>query len=234
MDMAPLLTVSYGLYIVGAGRGEKLNGQVSNTVFQVTSEPPQIAVSVNKVELTHEIITETRRCGVGVLSRDADLDFIGKFGFRSGRDVDKFADVPYFITPGGCPLPEKNVLSYIDLQVTGSHDAGTHTVFFGIVTDCGIIGEGRPMTYEYYREVLCGKSPPTAPSYVAGVSGGTISGEGKETKMKKYVCNICGYVYDPQVGDPDGGVEPGTPFEDIPDDWVCPVCGVGKDQFTQA
>lgn len=50
--------------------------------------------------------------------------------------------------------------------------------------------------------------------------------------MKKYICNVCGYIYDPKDGDPDGGIAPGTPFEDIPEDWVCPLCRVGKDEFS--
>ena len=53
------------------------------------------------------------------------------------------------------------------------------------------------------------------------------------TKMDNYVCDLCGYVYDPSVGDPDGGISPGTSFEDLPDDWVCPVCGAGKEDFSK-
>jgi len=88
------------------------------------------------------------------------------------------------------------------------------------------------MTYAYYREVLCGKTPPTAPSYRAQEP--VLSDQQKEVKtMKKYVCSVCGYEYDPAVGDPDGGIAPGTAFEDIPEDWVCPVCGVSKDQFNE-
>ncbi|MEN8207857.1 MAG: rubredoxin, partial [Candidatus Fermentibacteria bacterium] len=98
-------------------------------------------------------------------------------------------------------------------------------------TDCSLIGDGVPMSYTYYREVLCGKTPPTAPSFKAETKEAT--GKQKEEKiMKKYVCSVCGYVYDPEVGDPDSGIAAGTAFEDIPEDWICPVCGVGKDQFS--
>jgi rubredoxin/flavin reductase (DIM6/NTAB) family NADH-FMN oxidoreductase RutF len=233
MDVTPLFTITYGLYIVGSRRGEKLNGQVANTVFQITSEPVKVAVSINKTELTHELIKEAGKCCIGVLSQEADMSFIGNFGFKSGRDVDKYSGIPHTLTPGGCPLPEENILSFIDLEITESIDVHTHTIFIGRVTDCGITAEGTPMTYSYYREVLCGKTPPTAPSYMTAASDMKKRPEGKEeNRMKKYVCNICGYVYDPEMGDPDGGIEPGTAFEDIPDDWVCPVCGVGKDQFS--
>ncbi len=233
MDITPLFTITYGLYVVGSRSGDTLNAQIANTVFQITSDPIKIAVSINKTEFTHELISKTGKCCVGVLSESADMSFIGNFGFRSGRDTDKFSDIPYILTPGGCPLPARNILACIDMNVCDSIDVDTHTLFIGTVTECGISGSGKPMTYSYYQEVLRGKTPPTAPSYVSGSIESANTADRKEiTGMKKYVCNICGYVYDPEKGDPDGGIEPGTAFEDIPDDWVCPVCGVGKDQFS--
>jgi len=234
MDIAPLFTVTYGLYVIGSRSGDKLNGQIANTVFQITADPLKIAISINKTELTHELITSTGKCCVGVLSEQADMQFIGNFGFKSGREIDKYAVIPHRLTPSGCPLPDRNILAYIDLEICDTLDVDTHTIFIGKVIDCGITGEGTPMTYSYYREVLCGKTPPTAPSYVSSKVKAEEETERKETGvMKKYVCNICGYVYDPEIGDPDGGIEPGTAFEDIPDGWVCPVCGVGKDQFSE-
>jgi rubredoxin/flavin reductase (DIM6/NTAB) family NADH-FMN oxidoreductase RutF len=233
MDITPLFTITYGLYVVGSRSGDKLNGQIANTVFQITSDPIKVAVSINKTEFTHELISKTGKCCIGILSEKADLSFIGNFGFKSGREIDKFADIPYRLTPSGCPLPEKNILAYIDIDICNKIDVDTHTVFIGEVTDCGLTGEGTPMSYSYYREVLRGKTPPTAPSHMSAQSDTEEKPERKEgSRMKKYVCNICGYVYDPEKGDPDGGIEPGTAFEDIPDDWVCPVCGVGKDQFS--
>lgn len=233
MDIIPLFTITYGLYVVGSREGDKLNGQIANTVFQITSEPIKVAVSINKVELTHELISRTGKCCIGVLSEDADMPFIGNFGFKSGRDIDKYAEIPYITAPSGCPVPGENILSYIDLEICQQIDVGTHTVFMGEVTDCEIVGSGKPMTYSYYREELCGKTPPTAPSHIPATCETDPGSNGKEESgMQKYVCNVCGYVYDPEKGDPDGGIEPGTAFEDIPDDWVCPVCGVGKDQFS--
>jgi rubredoxin len=173
---------------------------------------------------------------VAVLSREATLEFIGGFGFRTGREVDKFDGVPYSTAPSGCPYPDENVLAYIDLEVESSIDVDTHTVFVGRMTDCGITGEGTPMTYAWYREVLCGKTPPTAPSHMkketAAQAADTGRGASEMAKdMTRYVCAVCGYIYDPENGDPEGKVPPGTPFEDLPDNWACPVCGVGKMQF---
>jgi len=233
MDISALFTLNYGLYIVGSRSGDKLNGQISNAVFQITAEPVRIAVAINRTELTHEFITSSGKCCVSVLSQEADLEFIGKFGFRSGRDVDKFSDVPYSLAPSGCPYPDGNeVLAFIDLDVTGSFDVETHTIFIGTLIDCAITGEGTPMTYSYYREVLTGKTPPTAPSFH---SQPTVSSDGRKepVSMSKYKCSVCGYLYDPAKGDPDNGIDPGTAFADLPDDWVCPVCGVGKVQFTE-
>lgn len=233
MDPNALLTLSYGLYVVGTESGGKLNGQIANTVFQITSQPVRVAVSINKTELTHELITATNRCSVGVLGETADLPFIGRFGFRSGRDVDKFEGIPHRLLSSGCPIPTDHILSYLDLSIIGSADMATHTVFLGEVTDGGILAAGRPMTYAYYREVLQGKTPPTAPSHKSPSYDLPEVGGGKEKRgMDCYVCNICGYVYDPEEGDPDGGIGPDTAFEELPDDWVCPVCGVGKDQFS--
>ena len=233
MDISALFTLNYGLYIVGSRSGDKLNGQVSNAVFQITAEPVRIAVAINRTEFTHELITSTRKCCVSVLSQEADLEFIGKFGFRTGRDVDKFSDIPYSLTPSGCPYPDGNkILAYIDLDIIRSVDIDTHTLFIGALIDCGITGEGIPMTYSYYREVLTGKTPPTAPSFSSQPIASKDMGK-EPLSMSKYMCNICGYIYDPAKGDPDNGIEPGTAFGDLPDTWVCPVCGVGKDQFTE-
>ncbi|MEN8209555.1 MAG: flavin reductase [Candidatus Fermentibacteria bacterium] len=218
MDITPLFTITYGLYVVGTRSGEKLNGQISNTVFQVAGDPAAVAVSINKTEFTHELISRTGKCCISVLSEAADMDFIGNFGFRSGRDVEKFAGIPYTLAPSGCPVPGVNILAYIDLKIINSIDVNTHTVFIGEVTNCGITGEGTPMSYSYYREVIRGKTPPTAPSYKLASHDLEKEQERKvKIVMKKYVCNICGYVYDPEKGDPDGGIEPGTAFEDIPD-----------------
>jgi len=182
MDITPLFTITYGLYVIGTCLENKLNAQIANTVFQITADPIRIAVSINKSELTHEFISRTRKCSVGVLSEDADLKFIGNFGFKSGRDADKFAGIPYTLTPSECPLPKRNILGYIDLGIINDIDLDTHTLFIGEVTDCGITGKGTPMTYSYYREVLCGKTPPTAPSYMSKSGETTEKSERKEEK----------------------------------------------------
>ena len=156
------------------------------------------------------------------------MGFIGNFGFKSGRDIDKFKDVEYKLGKDKVPLVLDNALACIEAKVINKIDVGTHTIFIGRVEDADILSEDKPMTYEYYHKVKGGVSPKTAPTYSSMVDKETKK---EEEKMDKYVCKVCGYVYDPEKGDPDGGIAPGTNFEDIPDDWVCPVCGVGKEEF---
>lgn len=234
MDTSALFTLSYGLYTIGSFSKNRVNAQIANAVFQITSNPARIAVAINRQELTNEFIKESGYLAVGVLSQEADLPFIGHFGFKSGRDIDKFESMEYITTPSGCPCPKDNTLACLELKIESAVEVDSHTLFIGALSHCTLLGEGIPMTYNYYQEVLRGKTPPTAPSFKSAQTTCDTEDPSKEEKrMKKYVCNVCGYVYDPAVGDPDGGIAPGTAFEDIPEDWVCPVCGVGKDQFEQ-
>ncbi len=228
MNSKTLHKISYGLYIICSKNGEKMNGQIANALFQVTAEPATIAVSINKQNLTHEYIEKSNFFTVSILSENTPMGFIGNFGFKSGRDIDKFKDVGYKLGKDKVPLVLDNALACIEAKVINKIDVGTHTIFIGRVEDADILSEGKPMTYEYYHKVKGGVSPKTAPSYSSMVDKETKK---EEEKMDKYVCKVCGYVYDPEKGDSENGVEPGTKFEDIPDDWVCPVCGVGKEEF---
>ena len=224
MNPKALYSISYGLYVIGSTKGGKLNGQIANTAFQVCSEPPIIAVAINRKNLTHEFITESKVFAVSILSQDTPLSYVGNFGFKSGREVDKLKDINYRLGETGAPIVLDHTLAYLEARVIDQIDVVTHTIFVGEVVGADDVKAGEPMTYAYYHKVKRGTTPKTAPSYVE---------ERKEAapKMAKYKCTVCGYVYDPELGDPDGGIKPGTPFEEIPDDWVCPVCGASKDQF---
>lgn len=224
MNLKALHNLSYGLYVVASQKQGKLNAQIANTVVQVTSEPPTISVCINKQNLTHEFITESKVFVASVLSQDTPLFFIGHFGFKSGREVDKFKDINYRLGEAKAPIVLDHSLAYLEARVINQLDVGTHTIFIGELVGADVLREGEPMTYAYYHQVKRGTTPKTAPSYIE---------ERKETvsKMAKYQCTVCGYIYDPELGDADGGIKPGTPFEEIPDDWVCPVCGASKDQF---
>lgn len=234
MDVKALWPVSYGLYVVSSCADEKAGGQICNTVIQTSADPPKVLAAINKQNYTHELISASRMFAVTVLDEDTPLSFIGRFGFRSGRDFDKFEGVETETGMTGCPIVLEHAVSVFEAKVYDTADAGTHTIFLADVVSGRMVGERKPMTYAQYHDMK-GRAPKAAPTYRAEEekeppSGGAAREKGEG--MKRYVCNVCGYVYDPADGDPDSGIEPGTAFEDLPDDWVCPVCGADKSEFS--
>jgi len=225
MDPKALYNISYGLYLITSKKGEQINGQTANALIQVTAEPPAIAIGINRKNLTNEFIRESKVFAVSILSQDTPLNLIGQFGFKSGRDINKFDQVNYKTGKTGAPIVLDNTLAYLEVKVTQEMDVGTHTLFVGEIVESEVLKDGEPMTYAYYHQVKRGTTPKTAPTYRK---------EEKKPGAAKYQCTICSYTYDPEKGDPDGDIAPGTPFEDIPDSWTCPVCGASKDQFEKA
>ena len=228
MNKKALHTISYGLYIVSSKKGERINGQISNTLFQTTADPAQIAICINKENLTHEYIRMSGFFSASVLSQSVPMKRIGMFGFRSGREIDKFSDINYTIGEAGVPVVLDWSVAYIVAKVKNKLDVGSHTLFVGEVVDAKILSDDNVMTYDYYHRVKNGISPKTAPTY-----NGELDKTKENQTMKRYVCQVCGYVYDPAIGDPNNGVDPGTEFEDLSDSWVCPICGATKDQFEE-
>jgi flavin reductase (DIM6/NTAB) family NADH-FMN oxidoreductase RutF/rubredoxin len=226
MNSKALYKLSYGMYLVTSKKAERLNGQIANTVFQITSEPPAVAVSINRQNLTWEYVKESGVFAVSVLSQDTPLPFIAEFGFKSGRDSDKLIGVNYKAGQTGAPLVLDNASAWLEARVSGVLDIGTHTIFVGEIIDADVLNDNPFMTYDYYRQVKRGTTPKAAPSFVEEKM------EGKPS-MAKYKCTVCSWVYDPESGDPDGGIAPGTPFDKIPDSWHCPVCGAANSEFVK-
>jgi flavin reductase (DIM6/NTAB) family NADH-FMN oxidoreductase RutF/rubredoxin len=231
MDTKALRTLSYGLYIVSSRSGDKFNGQIANTLFQVTSDPLRVIASINKENLTHAYIEESGVFTVSVLAADAPMTLIGTFGFKSGRDIDKFSSLSYRTEGAGCPVILDHTLAFLDAKVVDTVDVGTHTLFVGEVTDAGVLAEGDPMTYAYYHQVKGGKTPEKAATFLKEEAVHKEEKKEETTAQQRYVCNVCGYIYDPATGDPEAGVPAGTPFEELPGAWVCPVCGASKEEF---
>ena len=229
MDMHTLHKISYGMYVVSSRDNDKFNGQISNTVMQVTADPPKLSVCINKENLTHQYISKSNIFIVSILEKDTPLQVIGNFGFKSGRKIDKFKDIEYKLGETGVPFIIPYCLGFIECEVEGSTEVGTHTIFTGKVIDAQVLKEGEPMTYAYYHEIKGGKSPKTAPTYIDEKKQSTA----KLGDIKKYKCKVCNDIYDPEKGDSDTGTAPGKPFEKLPDDWVCPVCGAGKEEFKE-
>ena len=171
-----IFKISYGLFVLTAKKGEKDNGCIINTVQQITQEPLKIAVTVNKDNLTHDMIKDTGEFNVSVLTENVKFDLFERFGFKSGRDTDKFSgfsDVDR--TENGVYYITKNTNAVISGKVIETVDVGTHTIFIADVVESKVLSEETSVTYQYYFDHI--KPKP-------------------EAKKKGYVCKICGYVYE--------------------------------------
>lgn len=227
-----LLKIPYGMYVVCSGDKAYGNGFIANVVFQVTAEPVQFGMCCNKNNHTANIILEKGVFSISALSEATPVEIIRQFGFKSGKDnINKLEGRNIKYGFNNMPVLMEYVVTYLECRLVQSVDAGSHYVFIGEVVQCEMVDqEAEIMTYTYYRNVMKGKSPKNAPTYI-DKSNINLKTKNMST-LKKYECDVCGYVYDPAVGDEEGGIKPGTAFEDIPEDWICPLCGVGKDQFT--
>ena len=229
MNIEAYFKITYGLYIVSSYKEDKLNGYISNTVFQVTAEPAQFAIACSKNNFTAELIQHSKIFSVSALQKETRADIIGTFGYKSGRDFEKFAKFNHKIGKTGSPILLDDTLAWFECEVTQTIDVGTHMVFIGKVVDFDLLDpNGEPLTYSYFREVKKGKAPKNAPTFIDTEKQ---KQQNKVAPAAKYKCTVCGHIYDPEVGDPDSGILPGTRFEDIPDNWVCPVCGTEKTDF---
>jgi flavin reductase (DIM6/NTAB) family NADH-FMN oxidoreductase RutF len=195
MDEKAMYKLTYGLFVVTASREGKQNGCIVNTVQQVTSQPNRISVAINKSNFTHDMVMETRKFNVSILSQAASFDLFKRFGFQSGRDVDKFAG----FTGYNKALNDINYITegtnaYISAWVEQTVDLGTHTLFIAAVTNMETLNDVPSVTYDYYQRNIKPKPQPK---------------EGPKEGKTVWVCKICGYEYE---GDP------------IPDDFICPLC----------
>ncbi|HVN76262.1 MAG TPA: flavin reductase [Thermoanaerobaculaceae bacterium] len=229
MDPKALWTMSYGMYLVTARAGGRANGQIANAVFQVTAEPPRVAAAINKDNFTHDLIRDGGWFAFSVLADSVPMEFIGLFGFKSGRDVDKLAQAT--VRQGThLPLVLDHSIAVAEARVLQATDAGTHTVFVGEVAASEVLSKAAPLTYAGYH-ARKGKAPKNAPTYRGGIVEAPAPSPAAAPSASLWTCSVCGYTYDPALGDPADGIAPGTRFEDLPDDWVCPSCGAPKSAF---
>jgi flavin reductase (DIM6/NTAB) family NADH-FMN oxidoreductase RutF/rubredoxin len=221
IDYNALFKVSYGLYIVSSGSREYGNGYISNTVFQVTSEPPRIATCCNKDNHTAELIKASGAFSVSALRQDAGAGIIGTFGYKSGKDTDKLKGIEIRYGDTGAPIVLNDAIAILEFKVVETVDVGTHLMFIGELIHAEILDdEAEPLTYLYYRNVKKGAAPKNAPTYIdkAKLEKAVPKGD-----FAKYECPACSYIYDEQ--------KEGVKFDDLPGDWVCPVCGEEKSEF---
>ncbi len=226
-----LFKISYGLYLVSTEHKGKKNGYIANTVFQITSQPARFAISCHKDNLSSELINASKRFAFSILDKDVDQAIISKFGYSSGSSTDKFAGTDFFMGEYGNPILRTSSISYFECELEQSIDVGSHILFIGILKGGGEINIKKdPLTYIDYRNLRNGKAPKNAPTYVEAEKKAKVE-DGSLGKSTKWECLVCGHVYDPALGDPESGISPGTAFEDLPDDWVCPDCGAEKADF---
>lgn len=199
MDNKAMYKLSYGLFVLTAKDGDKDNGCIINTAIQAASEPNQLSICINKLNYTHDMVKKTGEFTVSILSQEAPFDLFKRFGFQSGRDVNKFdgfdsckrgANGIYYVTEG--------TNAYISVKVSQEVDLGSHTMFIGEITDMEVLGDVPSVTYEYYLNNIKPKPEDTG-----------VAKDGQQEGQVVWRCKICGYEY---VG------------EELPADFICPIC----------
>ena len=187
-----LFNVSYGLYVLTTNDGEKDNGCIINTFNQVANTPDRVMISVNKKNYTADVIKKTMKCVVNIINKDADFNLFVRFGFHTGREVDKFEgfDSVKRLSNGVLALT-KYVNSYIEIEVKEVLDLGTHYGFIGEIKETEVLNDVESVTYAYYQSDIKPKPNPNA------------------KKKTGWVCKVCGYIYE---------------GEELPPDFVCPLC----------
>ena len=238
IDFSSFHKLSYGLYIITSEYEGKKSGYAGNTGFQVTASPSTIAVSCNKDNFTCGIIQKSKVFALSVLQKDLDITIIGDFGFKSSQNIDKFAKHAYKTGELGIPVMTESCIAAFECKVLNEMDCGSHILFIGEVVNSEKLNDRPPLTYEYYHEHYKMLAPKNAPTYIDPanlVEEKDVKSEVKVSgdEMTEHICIICGYTYDPAVGEPSLGIPSGTPFEDLPEEFVCPICGASKEYFKE-
>ena len=216
MDKTLFHDISYGMYVITTQNNGKNVGCIANTFCQITSEDMVVSISLNKNNYTNAMIKENKRFVVSVISENTYPELIKKFGFYSSKDTDKFSGFDYEVIDN-LPVIKENTCGYFICEVVNVIDSGTHDVFLAKVKDAVRLTDNPPMTYSYYHKVVKGKAPKNAPTYIEETL--------QESNANRYKCLLCGYIYDDSKED--------VKFEDLPEDWKCPICGADKSMFVK-
>ena len=203
LDLKAFQKITYGVYLVSSRCGDISSGCVVNTLTQVTTSPAQVTIAINKQNYTTEIIRKSGRFTAVVLSQSAMMELIGRFGFHCSRDTEKFESFRTRVDESGVPFVCEQASARFSCKVVSSMDAGTHIIFLGEVEAAEVLDSTGPMSYAYYHQIKHGVTPPRASVY-------------QPEPAKGYRCRICGYVLDSDT---------------VPDDFVCPICGRGKEHL---
>ncbi len=183
IDNAAFFKIGYGLYVVTTSDGVRDNGMICNTVAQVTATPARLSVAINKTCHTHDVALKTGKMNINVLDESAPFSLFQNYGFKSGRDADKFAGVDFRRSENGLPVLKAHCNAFFSLVVDSYIDLGTHGLFICSVTEAETLSQAPSMTYAYYHANV--KPKPEA------------------KPRKGFVCKICGYVYEGDELPPD-------------------------------
>ncbi len=197
MNTNALYNIGYGLYVLTSNENGKDNGCIINTLMQVTSDPLQVEIVVNKQNYTTDMIQRTKKFNVSMLTEKSQFDIFKRFGFQSGKSTDKFlgfSDVKR--SPNGVLYITKDTNSYISAYVKQEYDLGSHMLFIGQLVASEVLSEEPSLTYAYYHK--------------------NIKPKPQNTEKKGWRCKICGYVYE---------------GENLPSDFICPLCKHGAEDF---
>jgi len=212
MDTAALYTISYGLFIIGAAQGGKRNGMVNNTLVQVTSAPPRLAIALNKDGLTHDMLAATGVFSASVLCQGVSFELFRHFGFRSGRGCDKFDGAfPWALDGQGLPYLTDMACARFSCRVVQTVDLGTHSWFLADILEMERLSKNLPVTYAEYHKSI--KPQPGARSEEP-----PRRGRSEEPSRRGWRCKICGYIHE-------GG--------SLPADFTCPICKHGAIDFEE-
>jgi len=204
MDLKSFYKISYGIYLVSSNFEEKQNGCISNTIIQVSSKPAKLSVTLSKDNFTTEIIQKSGHFTATVLSQAVGMDVIGEFGFKTGKDIDKFAKFNTKVDSLGTKYIAENMSAVFSCKVLDSMDVGSHIIFIGEVEESNTIGDEPVMTYEYYHHVKNGTTPKNSPVYQ------------EETKKSGFRCSVCGHIEE---------------LDELPENFICPICGNPVEYF---
>ena len=219
LDVDALYNLTHGLYILGAAEGNgRFVGSTVDAVMQVANKPLVIALSCNNGSYTKECIEKSGEFSLSVLSKKADPFVVANFGFQTSRKVDKWGNVDAHIR-NGLPFLTDNIAE-LHCKVLQKIVYESNTLFIAEVIDCTRTAEGEPLTYFDYRNSFKKDVMASFEKFVNNPQPLARKGKNMAETNKKWVCTVCGYVYDGEI-----------PFEELPDDYVCPLCGVGKDMF---
>lgn len=224
MDADALFRLTNGLYVLGTYDGERMVGSLIDAVTQVAHDPCVMVISCNNQSYTKECIEKTKEFSLSVLGKDCDPFILANFGFQSSRDVNKWDNVQFHIKDN-LPYLDKNIAS-IQCKVLSQKKFDSNTLFVAEILDASCGENAEPLTYRDYREYF---KTEVLKSFEDFKNNKTTTQQASKEDIKmsntgttKWVCKVCGYVYDGDV-----------PFEELPEDWVCPLCGVDKSFFEQ-